>query len=45
MMAVTEQKFYEYNEETDKYHFEGKIHESDCDILETLLDRKIKSHQ
>ena len=36
---------YEYNEETDKYHFEGKIHESDCDILETLLDRKIKSHQ
>ena len=36
---------YEYNEETDKYHFDGKIHESDCDILETLLDRKIKSHQ
>ena len=36
---------YEYNEETDKYHFEGKIHESDCDILETLLDRKIKRHQ
>ena len=36
---------YEYNEETDKYHFKGKIHESDCDILETLLDRKIKSHQ
>ena len=38
-------KQYEYNEETDKYHFEGKIYESDCDILETLLDRKIKSHQ
>ena len=36
---------YEYNEETDKYHFEGKIHESDCDILETLLERKIKRHQ
>ena len=36
---------YEYNEETDKYHFEGKIHESDCDILETLLERKIKIHQ
>lgn len=36
---------YEYNEETDKYHFEGKIYESDCDILETLLDRKIKRHQ
>ena len=36
---------YEYNEETDKYHFEGEIHESDCDILETLLDRKIKRHQ
>ena len=36
---------YEYNEETDKYHFEGKIYESDCDILETLLERKIKIHQ
>ena len=36
---------YEYNEETDKYHFEGKIYESDCDILETLLERKIKRHQ
>ena len=38
-------KQYEYNEETDQYHFEGKIYESDCDILETLLERKIKIHQ
>lgn len=32
---------YEYDEETDLYHFEGKTYESDCEIVETLLERKI----
>lgn len=32
---------YHYDEETDNYHFEGEIYESDYEILETLLDRKI----
>lgn len=31
---------YHYNEETDIYHFEGEEYESDCEILETLLERK-----
>ena len=32
---------YEQNEETDLYHFEGEEYESDYEILETLLERKI----
>lgn len=35
---------YEYDEETDTYHFEGEEYDSDYDILETLLERKIKNH-
>ena len=31
---------YEFDEETDIYHFEGEVYESDCEILETLLERK-----
>ncbi|TRW21554.1 hypothetical protein FMM05_20060 [Flavobacterium zepuense] len=31
---------YWFNEETDLYHFEGETYESDCEILETLLERK-----
>ena len=36
---------YEFDEETDTYHFEGEIYESDYEILETLLERKIKNQQ
>lgn len=36
---------YEYDEETDYYHFEGEAYESDCEILETLLERKITKNQ
>lgn len=32
---------YQFDEETDTYHFEGESYESDCEILETLLERKI----
>ncbi|GEP93035.1 hypothetical protein [Chitinophaga terrae (ex Kim and Jung 2007)] len=32
---------YNFNEETDTYHFEGKTFDSDCGILETLLERKL----
>lgn len=32
---------YQFDEETDTYHFEGKDYDSDCEILETLLKRKI----
>lgn len=32
---------YQFDEETDTYHFEGKEYESDYEILETLLERKI----
>lgn len=32
---------YRYDEETDTYHFEGETYESDCEILEILLERKI----
>ena len=35
---------YEFDEETDTYHFEGKEYDSDSEILETLLDRKIHKH-
>lgn len=36
---------YEFDEETDTYHFEGEEYDSDCEILETLLERKIAIHQ
>lgn len=32
---------YQFDEETDTYSFEGEIYDSDCEILETLLERKI----
>lgn len=32
---------YQFDEESDTYSFEGEIHHSDCEILETLLKRKI----
>lgn len=32
---------YNFDEETDSYHFEGETYESDWEILETLLERKI----
>lgn len=32
---------YNFNEETDTYHFEEKTFDSDCGILETLLERKL----
>lgn len=35
---------YQYDEETDTYHFEGETYDSDCEILETLLERKIENH-
>lgn len=36
---------YEFDEETDTYHFEGNAYESDYEILENLLERKIKNQQ
>jgi hypothetical protein len=36
---------YQYNEEADCYHFESESYESDCEILETLLERKITKQQ
>ena len=32
---------YQYDEETDTYHFESEEYESDSEILETLLTRKL----
>ena len=32
---------YQFDEETDTYHFEEEDYVSDCEILETLLERKI----
>lgn len=32
---------FEFDEDTDTYHFEGETYESDCEILETLLERKL----
>lgn len=34
---------YRYDEENDTYHFQGKYYDSDCEILEILLERKIIS--
>ena len=36
---------YKYNEETDTYFFEEESYESDYEILEILLKRKIKNMQ
>ena len=36
---------YQFDQETDTYHFEGKEYDSDCEILETLLEQKIANHQ
>ena len=36
---------YEFDEETDTYHFEGKEYDSNCEILETLLERKIANQK
>ena len=33
---------YEFDEENETYHFEGNAYESDYEILENLLERKIK---
>lgn len=32
---------FDFDEQTNTYHFEGKDYESEYDILETLLERKI----
>ena len=32
---------YQYDEETDTYQFEGEEYQSDCKILDILLERKI----
>lgn len=39
-LACDDFQAYRYNEETDTYHFEGETYESDCKILEILLERK-----
>jgi|SRR5690606_4465974 hypothetical protein len=36
---------FEFDEETDTYHFEGNEHDSEHEILETLLERKIADYQ
>ena len=36
---------YHYHEETDIYSFEEENYESDCEILEILLKRKIQKIQ
>lgn len=35
---------YQSDEETDTYHFEGETYDSEWEILETLLERKIATH-
>ncbi|WP_024568768.1 DUF1281 family ferredoxin-like fold protein [Elizabethkingia anophelis] len=34
---------YELDKETDTYHFEGKEYDSEWEILDTLLERKIEN--
>lgn len=34
---------FELDEETDTYHFEGKDYDSEWEILETILERKIEN--
>ena len=36
---------YHYDEETETYHFQGKIFDNDCEILEILLEEKINHMQ
>lgn len=36
---------FQFDQETDTYHFEGKEYDSEWEILETLLEQKIASHQ
>lgn len=36
---------YLYDEETETYHFQGKIFDNDCEILEILLEEKINHMQ
>lgn len=36
---------YQFDEENDTYHFEGETYETDYEILEILLERKIENHQ
>ena len=36
---------YQFDQETDTYHFEGKEYDSEWEILETLLEQKIANHQ
>lgn len=36
---------YQFDEEADTYHFEDEEHESNYEILETLLERKIANQQ
>ncbi|MGV3460204.1 MAG: hypothetical protein ACO1N9_07100 [Flavobacterium sp.] len=38
-------ELFEFDEETDTYHFEGNEYDSDYEILDTLLERKIANHQ
>ena len=35
---------YEYDDETESYHFEGATYDSDSEILEIILERKIKKY-
>jgi len=35
---------YAYEDETEIYHFEGETYDSDSEILEILLERKIENH-
>lgn len=34
---------YKYDDKTDTYHFEGEDFDSDAEILETLLERKVRN--
>lgn len=36
---------YQYYEESGSYHFEGDKYDTDMEILEILLERKIANHQ
>lgn len=36
---------YQFDEQTEHYHFEGEAYESDYEIVETLLERKIAKNK
>ncbi|MEA5402855.1 hypothetical protein VB776_08010 [Arcicella sp. DC2W] len=40
-LSDEELESYQFDEDTDTYHFEGKTYDSDCEILEILLERKL----